>query len=90
MNTAADHNTAAVESNLVTENETIQTNLKSALEYLPKGWPIFPVVPKSEDNKPHVLWGTYQDNQPTEAEVKAWWGKWPNANIGLPLIFRSS
>lgn len=33
--------------------------------------------------RPRVAWAKYQVVAPTEEEVRAWWGKWPNANIGI-------
>jgi hypothetical protein len=33
--------------------------------------------------EPLIRWGKYQDQLPTEAEVRDWWRRWPTANIGL-------
>jgi hypothetical protein len=30
-----------------------------------------------------VKWGDFQAKLPTEADVRLWWSKWPEANIGL-------
>lgn len=32
---------------------------------------------------PLVRWKIYQAILPTEAEVRTWWARWPNANIGM-------
>lgn len=32
---------------------------------------------------PLVKWAEFQQRQPTEDEVRAWWKRWPNANIGV-------
>ncbi len=57
------------------------TNLEASLEYLSKGWSVFPVNPT--DKKPIVDWKQYQDRLSTVEELNDWWTKWPWANIGL-------
>lgn len=48
------------------------------LFYLKLGLSIFPTVGK----KPLVVWEKYQNEKPTEDQVKEWWDKWPDADIG--------
>lgn len=55
--------------------------LEYALQYLRRGWSIFPV--NAAAKIPLVKWGQYQDRLPTEEEVRQWWAKWPDADIGL-------
>jgi hypothetical protein len=50
-----------------------------ALRYLKRG---FTVVP-ANGKRPVVDWRKYQATKPTEAEVTAWWGRFPGANIAL-------
>lgn len=55
------------------------TNLEFALSYLRRGWSVVPAMPK--DKKPLIKWQEYQQRRPTEAEVREWWTRWPDANI---------
>lgn len=62
--------------------------LEAALEYLKHGFSIFPCGVRSR--KPHPEWskgfggwGPLQNRLPTEEEVRAWWTKWPHANIAI-------
>ena len=55
--------------------------LGAALEYLRRSWSIIPIQESSKI--PIIEWKEFQTRQPTEQEVRQWWAKWPNANIGL-------
>jgi hypothetical protein len=56
--------------------------LKSALAYRNKF--NFSVIPSSKEKKPMVSWRKYQDQMPSEGQIKEWWGKkHPGANISL-------
>src|SRR5262245_4186603 len=55
--------------------------LEVALDYCAATWPVFPVDRATK--KPLVEWKPFQDRLPTEEEVKAWWQRWPQANIGM-------
>jgi len=59
-----------------------RTNLLAALQYRNKfNFSIFPV---GSDKKPLIeSWKKYQTQKASEQEIKAWWGKWPEAGIGL-------
>src|ERR1700748_2159599 len=50
-----------------------------SLYYLSQGLPVFPVQGKT----PLIKWGPYQERLPSEEEIKEWWTKWPNADIGM-------
>ncbi len=67
-----------------------------ALQYLGKGLSVIPLISPSMASKnlseeefirkcktPLVGWKEYQKRLPTEEEVSAWFGKWPDANIGI-------
>lgn len=55
--------------------------LEAALNYAKNGWPVFPV--KERDKVPLTVRG-FKDATKDEATIRAWWSRWPDANIGLP------
>ena len=55
--------------------------LEAALWYLERM--NFSVIPIKKDKKPFIKWNDYQTQKPTIKEIKDWWTKWPNANIGI-------
>jgi hypothetical protein len=57
---------------------------RAALESIDRGWSIIPLRFSGEDRKKPLLesWTEYQGRAPTKAEAKAWWQKWPRANLG--------
>lgn len=72
------------------------TMLDYALDYLARGWPVFPVCRpiregrceqhgacKNAGKHPLVGWEPYQSRLPTRADITAWWTRWPTANVGM-------
>lgn len=72
------------------------TMLDYALDYLVRGWPVFPVCrPVTEfrcmqhgrcsnaGKVPLVKWERFQTELPTEQEVREWWRRDATANIGM-------
>jgi hypothetical protein len=59
----------------------VPTELDAALEYARCGRPVFPCSPL--DKKPLTPNG-FDDATTDEAQIRAWWGKYPNAMIGVP------
>jgi hypothetical protein len=57
-----------------------QMNLKAALKYQQLG---FSVIPVRKDKKPFIKWERYQSEKADSDQLRAWWEKWPNGNIGL-------
>lgn len=57
--------------------------LEQALEYLRRGWSVFPLMPKDKRPPKGFEWKPYQSTRPTEEQIRAWWTKWPQANIAL-------
>lgn len=56
--------------------------LASALKYATVlGWPVFPVKPRAKE--PLTEHG-FKDATTDESQIREWWKKWPNANIGVP------
>ena len=55
--------------------------LKAALWYLETMH--FSVIPVKKNKKPFIKWERYQKEMPTRSQVKEWWEKWSQANIGI-------
>jgi len=55
--------------------------LKYALHYAEKHQ--FSIIPVRPDKKPYIKWETFQERLPSEQEIKEWFGKWPDAMIGI-------
>ena len=55
--------------------------LEAALSYLRQGFSVIPIIAK--DKKPLIAWEEYQNRRATEEEIKAWWARWPDANVGI-------
>lgn len=58
-----------------------QTLLETALTYAQDGIPVFPCVPGGKN--PLTNNGFY-DATTNEAQIREWWNRWPDANIGIP------
>lgn len=56
-------------------------NLDAALEYVRKGWPVFPVAP---DSKKPLTPNGFKDASTDPEQVEAWWTECPDANVGIP------
>jgi hypothetical protein len=56
--------------------------LEYALQYAKLGWHIFPLKP---GGKTPITQHGVKDATTEEAEIRDWWTRWPNANIGLAL-----
>jgi len=58
------------------------SKLQAALYYLRRGWSVFPIA-EGTKKQPKISWSAYTTRLPTEKEVRDWWSKWPNSNIGI-------
>src|ERR1017187_7098636 len=56
------------------------TFLDTALDCIQRGWRVFPCRPK---DKIPAIKGYYAAATTDEAQVRAWWAKWPDANVGI-------
>lgn len=54
--------------------------LDHALAYVARGWAVFPLKPLA---KVPLTKRGFKDASKEPATVRAWWAKWPNANIGI-------
>lgn len=55
--------------------------LNAALSYADKGWPVFPLKVKA---KTPIMARGYHIATTDTQKIKEWWGRWPDANIGIP------
>lgn len=53
--------------------------LAHALQYLNRA----SIIPVGQNKLPLVKWKEFQERKATPDEVKEWWTKWPDANIGI-------
>ena len=55
--------------------------LKAALSYARRSIPVFPCQP---GGKRSLTYNGFWDATTDARRIKAWWGQWPSANIGVP------
>jgi hypothetical protein len=53
----------------------------AARAYLRCGWTVIPIEPGGK--RPLVRWEAYQKRRPTPDELRTWFQRWPDANVGL-------
>tara|TARA_R110000824_G_scaffold159073_1_gene333268 strand:- start:2677 stop:4722 length:2046 start_codon:yes stop_codon:yes gene_type:complete len=56
--------------------------IEHALEYIEAGIPVFPCQP---GGKSPLTSSGFHEATVDEKQIRAWWGKWPKANIGIPM-----
>ncbi len=65
------------------------SSLEHALRYLGMGLSVIPLRPRPEPDPDGVAkrslgaWKAYQERQPTEEELRAWWDKTPSAGVAI-------
>lgn len=66
------------------ESKAENPQLALALAYATAGLPVFPCKESGEDRKaPYIAQG-FKAASAEPRDVKEWWGRWPNALVGLP------
>lgn len=61
----------------------LSSPLEAALSYRRRGWAPIPLLPGTK--KPAVQWSRYQNVPPSEHQIRKWWSKGPNLNVGVVL-----
>jgi hypothetical protein len=56
-------------------------HLEAALGYLNRGWAVVPAGERAK--QPIVPWQAFQHRMPSQAEVTAWFERWPKANLAV-------
>jgi hypothetical protein len=56
----------------------------AALSYLRSGLSVIAIRPK--DKRPFVSWEEFQRRRPTEAEVRIWYHRWPDAGVAIVCV----
>lgn len=54
--------------------------VETAVRYASRGWS---VIPCGQDKRPLVSWLRWQSERATEGLIREWWGRWPEANVGI-------
>lgn len=54
--------------------------LEAALHYAELGMSVIPV---GQDKKPRIDWKKYQTERASQEQIKEWWAKYPDANVGV-------
>ena len=57
----------------------------SALSYASAGFPVFPCCERGERTKAPYTTSGFKEATTDEKQIRAWWGKWPKALIGVPM-----
>lgn len=57
------------------------TLIEQALKYARYNWSIIPMRP--HEKRPMIRWQEYQQHRATEEQIKNWYQRWPDMNIGV-------
>jgi putative DNA primase/helicase len=53
----------------------------AALALCRRGWNLIPLAPSGK--QPFIAWREFQERRATDTEARAWWARWPEANVGV-------
>ncbi len=60
----------------------VSTDVRAAaLGYAAQGWSVIPIEPRGK--RPLVGWREFQYRRADPAQIDAWFGRWPEANVGI-------
>jgi hypothetical protein len=73
-----------------THTTPVNPSFQAALDYLDRRWSVLPLLPPNAKDaragkRPLCEWKRYQAQLPREEEIKDWWKRWPDANVGVVL-----
>jgi len=54
---------------------------EAARAYLARGWSVIPV--EAGGKRPLVRWEAFQQKRPSEQDLRRWYRRWPDANVGI-------
>ncbi len=54
---------------------------EAALQYASYRWSVIPI--RSRDKRPMIKWQIYQQRHAEADEIRQWYRRWPNANVGI-------
>jgi len=67
-------------------HESVSILLKAALSYARRGIPVFPCQP---GGKRPLTYNGFWEATTDLHRIKGWWGRWPQANVGIPTERKS-
>ncbi|MGA2571125.1 MAG: bifunctional DNA primase/polymerase [Terracidiphilus sp.] len=59
--------------------------LDVALDCIRRGWYVIPCKPRDKDPLIRTGKGGYTNASNDETQIRAWWAKWPDANVGVAV-----
>jgi hypothetical protein len=55
--------------------------LAAALDYARRGFSVIPL--QAREKRPRIKWEAYQTRPAAADEIRGWWQRWPDANVGI-------
>ena len=54
---------------------------RAALDYLRRGWSVIPL--RERDKRPAISWQDFQTSRASEQQLRDWFTRWPQDNVGI-------